>query len=245
MGGRDLISGLSPTRRTIGAILIVSSLTVTAVAHADPLVAWASHTPAPDTSIGFETAVERESLALTMSSRVRSLPSAAIHSVQAAAGHALQTAKGITDSALELIGVRYRFGGQSPERGMDCSGFVRYVFEQVTGVMLPRSAREQAKVGESVDIDELKPGDLVFFNTRRHAFSHVGIYLGDNTFIHAPSRKGSVRVTSIDGHYWKARFDGARRLLGVMPGLVSIEAAKAVLQSLPTGVARNDEPVND
>ena len=68
-------------------------------------------------------------------------------------------------------------------------------------------------------------------------------YLGDNTFIHSPSHKGSVRVTSIDGRYWKSRFDGARRLLGVMPGLVSIEAAKAVLQSLPTGVARNDEPV--
>lgn len=170
------------------------------------------------------------------------MPSAAMQSMQTAAGQAIQTAKGITDSALDLIGVRYKFGGQSPERGMDCSGFVRYVFEHVTGVTLPRSAREQAKVGESVDLEELKPGDLVFFNTRRHANSHVGIYLGDNTFIHAPSKKGSVRVTSIDGRYWKARFDGARRLLGVMPGLVSIEAAKAVLKSLPRGAQRNDDP---
>jgi cell wall-associated NlpC family hydrolase len=182
-----------------------------------------------------------ESLALTMSSRMRAMPTAAIQSVQTAAGHALQSARDITDSALELIGVRYKFGGQSPERGMDCSGFVRYVFEQVTGVTLPRSARDQAKVGESVDLDELKPGDLVFFNTRKHAYSHVGIYLGDNTFIHSPNKKGSVRVTSIDGRYWKHRFDGARRLLGVLPGLASIEAAKAVLKSLPTGAVRNDD----
>ena len=128
---------------------------------------------------------------------------------------------------------------------MDCSGFVRYVFEQVTGVTLPHSAREQAKVGESVPMDDLKPGDLVFFNTRRHAFSHVGIYLGDNTFIHAPNRKSTVRVTSIDGRYWKARFNGARRLLGVMPGLVTMEAAKAVLQALPAGATRNDEPASE
>lgn len=172
----------------------------------------------------------RDSLVLTMSSRV-----------QSAAGQVMQSARNITDSALDLIGVRYKFGGQTPERGLDCSGFVKYVFEQVTGVELPHSAREQAKVGESIAIDELKPGDLVFFNTRRYAFSHVGIYLGDNSFIHSPNKKGSVRIASIDGRYWKARFNGARRLLGVMPGLVSMEAAKSVLQSLPA-VAAQAEP---
>ena len=200
---------------------------------------------AAETAVSAGSASTSESMALTMSSKMLAMPSAAMHSMQTAAGQAFQTAKDITDSALDLIGVKYKFGGQSPERGMDCSGFVRYVFEQVTGVTLPRSAREQAKVGESVAMDELKPGDLVFFNTRRHAFSHVGIYIGDNTFIHSPSTKGSVHVTSIDGRYWKSRFNGARRLLGVMPGLVSIEAAKALLQSLPTGALRNDDPVND
>ena len=168
-------------------------------------------------------ATQPESLVLQMSARV-----------QSSAGNLIRGARDITDSALDLIGVRYKFGGQSPERGMDCSGFVKYVFEQVTGVTLPHSAREQAKVGESVAIDRLEPGDLVFFNTRRHAFSHVGIYLGDNSFIHSPNKKGSVRTDTIDGRYWKARFNGARRLLGVMPGVVSIEAAKAVLQALPS-----------
>jgi cell wall-associated NlpC family hydrolase len=153
--------------------------------------------------------------------------------VQSAADQVLQSAQGVTDYALELIGVRYKFGGENPEKGLDCSGLVKYVFEQVTGVTLPRSAREQAQVGEKVDLDALQPGDLVFFNTRRFAFSHVGIYLGDNSFIHAPNRRSSVKIASIDGRYWKKRFNGARRLVGVMPGVVSIEAAQSILQSLP------------
>ena len=163
----------------------------------------------------------------------RTLVSAVSATVQSAADQVLQSAQGVTDYALELIGVRYKFGGETPEKGLDCSGLVKYVFEQVTGVTLPRSAQEQAKVGDKVDLDELQPGDLVFFNTRRFAFSHVGIYLGDNSFIHAPNRRSSVKIASIDGRYWKKRFNGARRLLGVMPGVVSIEAAKSILQSLP------------
>jgi cell wall-associated NlpC family hydrolase len=163
----------------------------------------------------------------------RTLVSAVSATVLSAADQVLQSAHDVTDHALELIGVRYRFGGETPEKGLDCSGLVKYVFEQVTGVTLPRSAREQAKIGEKVDLDELQPGDLVFFNTRRFAFSHVGIYLGDNSFIHAPNRRSSVKVASIDGKYWKKRFNGARRLLGVMPGVISIEAAKSILQSLP------------
>ena len=153
--------------------------------------------------------------------------------VQSAADQVFQSAQYVTDYALDLIGVRYKYGSATPSSGLDCSGLVKYVFEQVTGVTLPRSARDQAKVGEKVDLDALQPGDLVFFNTRRHAFSHVGIYLGDNSFIHSPNRRGSVMVTNIDGQYWRKRFNGARRLLGVMPGGVSIEAARAVLQSLP------------
>ena len=163
----------------------------------------------------------------------RTLAASVSASVQSAADHVLQSAQQISDSALDLIGVRYKFGGESPDKGLDCSGLVRYVFEQVMGVTLPHSAREQAKIGDKVDLDELQPGDLVFFNTRRFAFSHVGIYLGDNSFIHAPNRRSSVKVASIEGRYWKKRFNGARRLLGVMPGVVSIEAAKSILKSLP------------
>jgi cell wall-associated NlpC family hydrolase len=106
---------------------------------------------------------------------------------------------------------------------------------------MPRSARDQARVGERVERDELQPGDLVFFNTRRAAYSHVGIYLGDNSFVHAPRRKSSVKIANIDGQYWKKRFNGARRLLGIMPGMVSIEAAKSLLQALPATAEEDDE----
>ena len=119
----------------------------------------------------------------------------------------------MTDYALELIGVRYKFGGETPEKGLDCSGLVKYVFEQVTGVTLPRSAREQATVGEKVDLDALKPGDLVFFNTRRFAFSHVGIYQGGNEFIHAPVSGKQVSVGTLDNNYWSKRLVRAGRLL--------------------------------
>jgi cell wall-associated NlpC family hydrolase len=122
--------------------------------------------------------------------------------------------------ALGLIGVDYRFGGETPDDGLDCSGLVRYVFQQVTGVTLPRTAKEMARIGDKVPHDDLKPGDLVFFNTRRFAFSHVGLYLGDNRFIHAPSRGREVEVATLDKSFWHKRFNGARRLVGAVPGLV-------------------------
>lgn len=115
-------------------------------------------------------------------------------------------------SALSLIGVKYRFGGNTPETGLDCSGFVRYVVSQSLGMVLPRSAAEIAGVGKMVGMNELQPGDLVFFNTMRRTFSHVGIYLGDGKFIHSPRAGKSVQVVSISDSYWVKRFDGARRL---------------------------------
>jgi len=115
---------------------------------------------------------------------------------------------------LEKVGVGYRFGGVGMgANGLDCSGFVQTVFEEAIGIMLPRTAREQAKQGEEVARSELKPGDLVFFNTMRRAFSHVGIYLGDHYFLHAPSSGGSVRLEDMQNSYWKQRYNGARRIL--------------------------------
>ena len=140
--------------------------------------------------------------------------------VKNAATSAWQTTQELSSYALGLLGVNYKFGGNTPETGLDCSGLVRYVFQQVTGVDLPRTAKAMSGVGDSVAITDLKPGDLVFFNTRRFAFSHVGIYLGDNQFIHAPRRGREVEVTTLDKRYWQSRFNGARRLVGVLPGLV-------------------------
>ena len=114
--------------------------------------------------------------------------------------------------ALELVGIRYRRGGSSPDTGFDCSGLVDHVFREGFGLILPHNAREIAKAGEKVKQDDLQPGDLVFFNTMRRAFSHVGIYLGDNQFVHAPRSGGEVRVEDMRENYWVKRFNGARRM---------------------------------
>jgi len=116
-------------------------------------------------------------------------------------------------SAMNFIGVRYRRGGTSAETGFDCSGFTRHVFEMSLGLVLPRRADEQAAAPGLVKVqrEDLKPGDLVFFNTMRRTFSHVGIYIGDNRFIHAPSRGKDVRTDDMSFAYWAKRFTGARR----------------------------------
>ena len=114
---------------------------------------------------------------------------------------------------LKLVGVRYRFGGNDEDSGLDCSGFVRLVFKDTLGTSLPRTAREMSEVGQKIDSSQLKPGDLVFFNTMRRTFSHVGIYLGDNHFLHAPRTGAEVRVESMDNSYWINRYNGARRII--------------------------------
>jgi cell wall-associated NlpC family hydrolase len=130
--------------------------------------------------------------------------------------------------ALGMIGVDYRYGGETPEDGLDCSGLVRHVFQQVTGVTLPRTSKELARVGKDVKRADLKPGDLVFFNTRRFAFSHVGIYLGDDRFIHAPRTGAEVEIAELDNAYWRKHFNGARRLVGVLPGMIPSAEASTI-----------------
>lgn len=114
---------------------------------------------------------------------------------------------------LKLVGVRYRLGGNDESSGLDCSGFVRLVFKDSIGAALPRTAREMSEVGQQIDTTQLKPGDLVFFNTMRRTFSHVGIYLGDNHFMHAPRTGAEVRVESMESSYWMQRYNGARRII--------------------------------
>jgi hypothetical protein len=116
-------------------------------------------------------------------------------------------------SAMGFLGVPYRRGGNSVETGFDCSGFVKAMYQQSLGLILPRRANEQAAATQKIDRQELQPGDLVFFNTLRRAFSHVGIYIGDNKFIHSPKPGAQVRVEDMAVPYWATRFDGARRVL--------------------------------
>ena len=115
-------------------------------------------------------------------------------------------------NAMGFLGVPYKRGGNTAESGFDCSGFVRAMYQQTVGLVLPRKAEQQAAATEKIDKRDLAPGDLVFFNTMRRTFSHVGIYIGDGKFIHSPRTGGEVRVENMGDSYWKKRFDGARRV---------------------------------
>jgi cell wall-associated NlpC family hydrolase len=125
-----------------------------------------------------------------------------------------QRAADVVFTAMSFLDTRYSLGGRSIEQGFDCSGFTRHVFAQTFGLPLPRRAEEQAqaRVLRGIDRDALAPGDLVFFNTLQRSFSHVGIYLGDGKFIHAPRTGSAVRVEDMRVAYWASRFDGARRV---------------------------------
>ena len=123
-----------------------------------------------------------------------------------------EKASDLVVNAMSFLGAPYRRGGTNAQTGFDCSGFVRAMYEQTVGKLLPRRADQQAAATELIDRSELKPGDLVFFNTMRRAFSHVGIYIGDNKFIHSPKPGSQVRVEDMREAYWEHRFTGARRV---------------------------------
>lgn len=120
--------------------------------------------------------------------------------------------KTMVSTALSMLGTKYRFGGETPNAGFDCSGLVIYAAEKSLGLKLPRQSADLAHEGIAVKSSELKRGDLVFFNTRGHRYSHVGIYLGDQKFVHAPRSGSVVRIESLETSYWKKRYNGARRL---------------------------------
>ena len=131
--------------------------------------------------------------------------------VAAAARHAVpERAQDVVLYALGLVETGYRFGGKNPEAGLDCSGMVSYVFDKAAGVPLAGSAADIAQRGRAVDVAELRPGDLVFFNTRNKSHSHVGIYIGDGRFVHAPNSNGKVRTESLHAGWFAARFEAAR-----------------------------------
>ncbi|MCM1512265.1 MAG: C40 family peptidase [Oxalobacter formigenes] len=115
--------------------------------------------------------------------------------------------------AMSVVDAQYRYGGNSPQTGIDCSGLVRYVYKNAWGTELPRTAAAISEASKSIGLDELRPGDLVFYNTQKRQFSHVGIYLGDRKFVHAPSKGKQVRVDNMDSKYWQVRFNGARRVV--------------------------------
>jgi cell wall-associated NlpC family hydrolase len=147
------------------------------------------------------------------------------------ASAAAHRASELVVSAMGFLGVPYRRGGNSAETGFDCSGFVKAIYEQTVGLVLPRRANEQAAAGQQIDKKDLQPGDLVFFNTLRRTFSHVGIYVGDGKFIHSPKPGAQVRVEDMGVRYWASRFDGARRVLPQRDA--QLPAGPAATQQLP------------
>lgn len=116
----------------------------------------------------------------------------------------------VTLFALGLIDTGYRFGGKNPEAGLDCSGMVSYIFSKAVGLKISGSAAEIARKGRPVERKNLRPGDLVFFNTRNAPFSHVGVYIGDDRFVHAPASNGRVRIDQMNARYYSQRFEAAR-----------------------------------
>lgn len=145
-------------------------------------------------------------------------------------------------NAMGFLGVPYKRGGNNAETGFDCSGFVRAIYQQSVGLLLPRRAEEQAAATQTIAKNDLKPGDLVFFNTLRRAFSHVGIYVGDNKFIHSPKPGAEVRVENMGLSYWQTRFNGARRVAAAQPA-AAVPAAQAIqAQAAPLATPAAEAP---
>lgn len=115
--------------------------------------------------------------------------------------------------ALAAAGADYRSGGKSHQSGFDCSGLVAHVYREAYGLALPHNTQAQSELGDAIKPSKLQPGDLVFFNTQHKPFSHVGIYLGEGRFIHAPKEGAVVRTENLRARYWATRFDGARRIV--------------------------------
>ncbi|TSE28768.1 C40 family peptidase [Tepidimonas taiwanensis] len=183
------------------AVLTVGGLFALTL-HAAPVDFDGDPALAPETGIA----------ATTVSLPVASSGAAWLQQLQTVGMETGETATRLLHTALGLIGVPYRRGGNSAETGFDCSGFVRYVYANTLGLVLPRRAAEQAQATTPIAKDELRPGDLVFFNTMRRAFSHVGVYLGDGKFIHSPSKGDHVKISDMNDRYWARRFNGARRV---------------------------------
>jgi cell wall-associated NlpC family hydrolase len=125
--------------------------------------------------------------------------------------------EGISIAAMGLVGVPYRFGGNTPAGGFDCSGLIAYVYRNAASIQLPRTVQEMSRAGQAIQNAAPAPGDLVFFNTTGERYSHAGIYVGHGRFVHAPSKGGTVRLDQITSPYWAARYTAARRIASAKP----------------------------
>ncbi len=222
----------SPTSTTpLWATLLLAMALAAPPVHAAPDAAVSGANPPTAQAVPWPGSTASTGNALTdpimslLGERGLLLPLAPGALVDAVRNSVRDTASDLVMQAMNFLGVPYRRGGSSEETGFDCSGFTRHIFENSIGLALPRRADEQARAAglASIQRQELKPGDLVFFNTMKRTFSHVGIYVGDDKFIHAPRLGGEVRIEDMRQSYWSRRFTGARRadLSAAMPQLPS------------------------
>lgn len=234
------MKSLVPKVCAVAAVVLASTLAHAAPEEDDPLGRLLAERGL--LSDGTRSTSERAA-APSQRTSVRRVASAAKPSApskaQALVRQTRDRATALIAAARGLMGVPYVHGGNSADEGFDCSGFTRHVFQRTLGMALPRSSREQAAAPGLVPVsrEELRPGDLVFFNTVSSAFSHVGIYLGSNKFIHAPRTGGQIRVEDLSVGYWAQRFDGGRRALSISEGSTTASASPTTASaSTPSNV---------
>lgn len=201
------------TRRTAKRLSATLLLAACGVAKAVPEPASNVMPAAPPGITGAATGSLTDPIMNLLGERGLLRPLASSALVESVRNSVRDTASDLVMQAMNFLGVPYRRGGNTEETGFDCSGFTRLVFENSVGLVLPRRADEQAHAAGllSINRQELKPGDLVFFNTMKRTFSHVGIYVGDDKFIHSPRTGSEVRIEDMRDSYWSRRFTGARR----------------------------------
>jgi cell wall-associated NlpC family hydrolase len=245
-----------PFKFEIFCAAVIGLALSTAVAHAEPLY---PDNAQPDANGLPTTADYSNDKTLTQhsltavgqaASRIGEVVSNGAQAFDSGVQRVTDQATALIEHAREALGVPYRWGGTSLQSGFDCSGFVRAMVQETIGKLLPHRAADQAAVTQRISKDELKPGDLVFFDTvRRRAYSHVGIYMGDGQFIHAPARGERVRIDNLSDAYWQKHFEAARRILfsnsfpddgtvsAGLPGLVAQQQTADAFAALPDTMA--------
>ena len=211
-------------------ILILSKLVASAALSLglgvfQPAFAVNSETPAPADDI--QALLISKGILSKIGGQIVTVGQSVTQTVVQQVGQVSERTGDLVSTAIGFLGIPYLRGGNSAETGFDCSGFVRAIYKETVGLILPRSADQQANATQKIDKSELKPGDLVFFNTMKRTFSHVGIYLGDNKFIHSPRSGASVRIEDMRIPYWNVRFDGARRVQSATMDASLLQTLKA------------------
>lgn len=218
--------------------LVPSKLMVTAVlalafGMAQPAFAVNSETPAP--SDDMQALLISKGILSKIGGQIVNVGQSVTQSVVQQVGQQVSQVSertgDLVSTAIGFLGIPYLRGGNSAETGFDCSGFVRAIYKETIGLVLPRSADQQASATQKIDRSELKPGDLVFFNTMKRTFSHVGIYLGEGKFIHSPRSGASVRIEDMRIPYWNVRFDGARRVQDDAMDTAKVRAISATVMA--------------